>query len=97
MKSLQTILLRPLQTEKTSALHAQSGIVCFEVARDANKIEVRQAVEKLFSVKVREVRIVTVKRKPKTLGRYSGFRSAWRKAYVRLAPGQKTLEFFQGV
>lgn len=97
MKSPQTILVRPLQTEKTSAQHAASGIVCFEVARDANKIEVRQAVEQLFSVKVREVRIVTVKRKPKNLGRYRGFRSGWRKAYVRLAPGQKTLEFFQGV
>jgi large subunit ribosomal protein L23 len=97
MKNLQTILVRPLQTEKTSAQHAAFGIVCFEVARTANKIEVRQAVEKLFSVKVREVRIVTLKRKPKTLGRYSGFRPAWRKAYVRLAPGQKTLEFFQGV
>lgn len=97
MKNPQTVLLRPLQTEKTSAQHAASGIVCFEVARDANKIEVRKAVEHLFSVKVREVRIVTMKRKPKNLGRYQGFRPGWRKAYVRLAPGQKTLEFFQGV
>jgi len=97
MKNPQSILMRPLQTEKTSALHAASGIVCFEVARDANKIEIRRAVEQLFSVKVREVRIVTMKRKPKTLGRYRGYRPAWRKAYVRLAPGQKTLEFFQGV
>jgi large subunit ribosomal protein L23 len=97
MKSPQTVLLRPLQTEKTTAQHAASGIICFEVARGANKIEVRQAVEKLFAVKVREVRIVTMKRKPKTLGRYSGFRPAWRKAYVRLAEGQKVPEFFQGV
>jgi large subunit ribosomal protein L23 len=97
MKSPQTVLIRPLQTEKTTAQHAASGIICFEVARGSNKIEVRQAVEKLFAVKVREVRIVTMKRKPKTLGRYSGFRPAWRKAYVRLAEGQKAPEFFQGV
>ena len=97
MKPAQTIILRPLQTEKTTRLHAASNVVCFEVARDANKIEVRKAVETLFGVKVREVRIAVMKRKPKMLGRYKGYRPGWRKAYVRLAPGEKTIEFFQGV
>jgi large subunit ribosomal protein L23 len=97
MKSPQTILIRPLQTEKTSAQQAASGIICFEVARDANKIEVRRAVEQLISIKVREVRIVTMNRKPKYLGLYRGFRPGWRKAYVRLAADQKAPEFFQGV
>jgi large subunit ribosomal protein L23 len=97
MKTAQSIIIRPLQTEKTTRQHAESNIVCFEVARDANKIEVRKAVETLFSVKVKEVRIAVMKRKPKALGRYQGFRPGWRKAYVRLAPGEKTIEFFQGV
>jgi large subunit ribosomal protein L23 len=97
MKAPQNILIRPLQTEKTTKQHTATGTVCFEVARDANKIEVRKAIETLFGVKVKEVRIAVMKRKPKKLGRYTGFRPGWRKAYVRLAPGEKTLEFFQGV
>jgi len=97
MRAAQTIILRPLQTEKTTRQHDASNVVCFEVARDANKIEVRKAVETLFGVKVREVRIAVMKPKPKTLGRYRGYRPGWRKAYVRLAPGEKTIEFFQGV
>jgi large subunit ribosomal protein L23 len=97
MRTAQTILIRPLQTEKTTRQHAESNIVCFEVIRDANKIEVRKAVETLFGVKVKEVRIAVMKRKPKNLGRFQGFRPGWRKAYVRLAPGEKAIEFFQGV
>jgi large subunit ribosomal protein L23 len=97
MKAPQNILIRPLQTEKTTRQHTANNTVCFEVARDANKIEVRKAIETLFGVKVKEVRIAVMKPKPKKLGRYTGFRPGWRKAYVRLAPGEKTLEFFQGV
>ena len=71
--------------------------MCFQVARNANKIEVRQAVETLFEVKVVEVRVVNVRGKQRRFGRYTGHRPDWRKAYVRLAAGEKTIEFFDQV
>jgi len=92
----QEIILRPIQTEKSSNLKGLKNIVCFEVLRDANKIEVKKAVEKLFGVKVEEVKIVNLKRKPKAYGRYRGYRPGFKKAYVRLKEGEKTIEFFEG-
>jgi large subunit ribosomal protein L23 len=92
----QEIILRPIQTEKSSNLKGLKNIVCFEVLRNANKIEVKKAVEKLFGVKVEEVKIVNLKRKPKAYGRYRGYRPGFKKAYVRLKEGEKTIEFFEG-
>ncbi|NCO69366.1 MAG: 50S ribosomal protein L23 [Acidobacteria bacterium] len=97
MKDARDIVLRPLVTEKTADAKAQSNTVCFQVAVRANKIEVRQAVEKLFGVKVVEVRVVNVRGKQRRFGRYSGKRPDWRKAYVRLAAGEKTTAFFDQV
>ncbi len=92
------IILRPLITEKTTLMQERENTVCFEVDRRANKIEVRNAVEELFDVKVTEVHIVNRKGKP-TLryGRTVNHRPASRKAYVTLAEGSKTLEFFEGI
>ena len=92
----QRLVRRPLITEKATRMKEASNTVCFEVDRDANKIEVRRAVEKLFGVKVLDVRVANRQGKWKRMGRFVGQRRAWKKAYVRLAPDQK-IEFFEGV
>jgi large subunit ribosomal protein L23 len=92
----QELIRRPLITEKATRLKEGSNTVCFEVARTANKIEVRRAVETLFGVKVLDVRVANRQGKWKRMGRFLGQRKDWKKAYVRLAPGEK-LEFFEGV
>jgi len=91
------IIRRPLITEKSSMHRELANVIAFEVAANANKIEVRQAVEALFSVKVAEVRLFNVRGKMKRLGRNIGRRPNWRKAYVRLQDGEKAPEFFEGV
>jgi large subunit ribosomal protein L23 len=93
----QQVIRRPLITEKATRLKDASNTVCFEVARDANKIEIARAVEKLFGVKVAAVRVANREGKWKRMGRFVGRRKAWKKAYVRLAPGEKPIEFFEGV
>jgi large subunit ribosomal protein L23 len=92
----QHVIRRPLITEKSTRMKEGSNTICFEVARTANKIEVRRAVEKLFGVKVADVRVANRQGKWKRMGRFLGQRKAWKKAYVRLAPDQK-IEFFEGV
>ena len=92
------IILRPLITEKTTFMQERENTVCFEVDRRANKIMVRKAVEELFDVKVTGVHIVNRKGKPvMRYGRTVNHRPASRKAYVSLAEGSKTLEFFEGI
>jgi large subunit ribosomal protein L23 len=97
MKDPREIILRPIVTEKTADAKESTNTVCFQVARHANKIEVRQAVERLFNVKVVEVRVVNILGKTRRFGRFTGVRPDWRKAYVRLAAGEKTTEFFDQV
>ncbi len=92
----QYVIRRPLITEKSTHIKEGANTICFEVARTANKIEVGRAVEKLFGVKVVAVRVANRQGKWKRMGRFLGQRKAWKKAYVRLAPGQK-IEFFEGV
>jgi large subunit ribosomal protein L23 len=84
-------------TEKSTALTATQNVITFDVARDANKIEVRHAVETLFSVKVDAVRIVKVSGKIKKVGRSIGRAQDRKKAYVKLAAGQKPPALFEGV
>jgi large subunit ribosomal protein L23 len=95
MEPLQ-LIRRPLVSEKSTRLKEASNTVCFEVDRRANKIEIQRAVEKLFGVKVTDVRVANRKGKWKRMGRFLGQRKNWKKAYVRLAEGEK-LEFFEGV
>ena len=97
MKDPRTIIVRPIVTEKTADQKEATNTVCFEVARDANKIDIARAVQKLFGVKVVEVRVVNMHGKLRRWGRHSGYRPDWRKAYVRLAPGEQTTEFFDQV
>jgi large subunit ribosomal protein L23 len=97
MKARQ-IIMRPLITEKTTFMQERENTVCFEVDRRANKIMVRKAVEELFDVRVTGVHIVNRKGKPvMRYGRTVNHRPASRKAYVTLAEGSKTLEFFEGI
>ena len=95
MELLQ-LIRRPLISEKSTRLKEATNTVCFEVDRRANKIEIQRAVEKLFGVKVAGVRVANRRGKWKRMGRFLGQRKDWKKAYVRLAPGEK-LEFFEGV
>ncbi len=92
------IILRPIITEKTTFMQERENTVCFEVDRRANKIMVRKAVEELFDVKVTGVHMVNRKGKPTMrYGRTVSHRPSVRKAYVQLAEGSKTLEFFEGI
>jgi len=93
MRETYEIIKRPLITEKTSKLIEERKYT-FEVARDANKIEVKQAVEKAFEVKVTDVNIINERRKARKVGKYEGLRPAVRKAIVTLAEGQK-LDVFE--
>ena len=94
---LQEIIRRPLITEKSTELRDDKGVIAFEVARSANKIQVKHAVEIQFKVKVAEVRIANCHGKVRRQGRHSGRRPDWKKAYVRLAEGEKPIEFFEGM
>ena len=91
------IIRRPLVTEKSTTLREDSNIIAFEVDPKANKIQVKDAVEKLFNVKVEEVRLFNVRGKMKRMGRFEGKRRDWRKAYVRLKAGEKAPDFIEGV
>ena len=91
------IIRRPLVTEKSTILREEGNVLAFEVDPNANKIQVKSAVEELFKVKVEEVRLFNVRGKMKRLGRWEGKRRDWRKAYVRLKKGEKAPEFVEGV
>ncbi len=93
---MQDIIRRPLITEKTTLQRELANTYAFEVAMGANKIEVRKAVEAQFKVKVAEVRLARMHGKERRQGRYAGHRPDWKKAYVRLAEGEKAIEFFEG-
>ncbi|MGD8563658.1 MAG: 50S ribosomal protein L23 [Desulfarculaceae bacterium] len=95
MKDLKRVLRRPLITEKSTVAKETANQVVFEVDKRANKIEIRQAVEKIFNVQVLEVRTANFGGKKKRMGRQTGRRSDWKKAYVTLAPGHN-VEFFEG-
>jgi large subunit ribosomal protein L23 len=91
--NLHQIIRRPLVTEKGVAKKETERTLCFEVAPDANKTQVRQAVEKLFKVKVAEVRTSNLEGKLRRRGRFSGYRPDWKKAYVKLKDGEKVPDF----
>ena len=91
----QDVIRRPLITEKAT-LAGDQNVFAFEIARGANKIQVKQAVESQFKRRVAEVRIVAMHGKTRRQGRFSGRRPDWKKAYVRLAAGEKPIEFFEG-
>jgi large subunit ribosomal protein L23 len=87
------VIKRPLITEKAHDKREGERTLCFEVHPDANKIEIRQAVETVFRVKVADVRTTNFAGKLRRRGRFTGYASDWKKAYVRLAKGQKVPEY----
>jgi large subunit ribosomal protein L23 len=87
------VIRRPLITEKGQDKKDNERTLVFEVAAEANKTQVKQAVEKLFKVKVDDVRTATFEGKMRRRGRFTGYRSDWKKAYVKLKEGQKTPDF----
>lgn len=91
------VIRRPVITEKATLLKDDAHTLCFEVHRRASALDVRRAVETVFKVKVDDVRVMNVRGKRKRLGRFEGFRPSWKKAYVKLAPDQKMVEYFEGV
>lgn len=87
MHDMYKVIRRPIVTEKATALKAEANKVVFEVAGWSNKIEIRNAVEKIFSVKVTDVQTLRYRGKQKRMGRHVGFRQNWKKAVVSLAEG----------
>lgn len=94
MKNPRDIIRRPVITEKTSDFMAENKYV-FEVDKRSNKTEIKLAIENIFGVKVKKVNVVTMPAKPKSYGRYNGYKSAWKKAIVTLSEDSKTIEFFE--
>tara|TARA_B100000949_G_C14062603_1_gene358390 strand:- start:87 stop:377 length:291 start_codon:yes stop_codon:yes gene_type:complete len=90
------VIRRPIVTEKSSLLREDDHILVFEVAKGATKVDIKMAVERLFNTKVAKVRTAISHGKVKRQGRYFGQRPDWKKAYVRLKPGEKTPEFLEG-
>lgn len=90
------IIRRPLVTEKTTVAREGSLVVVFEVAVGATKVDIKRAVESLLGSKVASVRTQIMHGKIKRQGRYAGQRPDWKKAWVRLKPGEKVPEFLEG-
>lgn len=88
MKDIYQVIKRPLVTEKNTRQKDAFNQVAFEVDRRANRSEIKQAVEKLFKVKVLRVNLMQMEGKKKKVGRYLGQKPDWKKALVRLAPGE---------
>ena len=92
---IQDVLRHPLITEKSSIQRELQNVVTIAVDPGANSIQIKQAVETQFKVKVADVRIARVHGKVRRQGRFAGRRPDWKKAYVRLAEGEKPIEFFE--
>ena len=91
--NLYQVILKPLVTEKGVDKKDNERTLCFQVAPGANKTQVKAAVEKLFKVKVEEVRTANFEGKLRRRGKFAGYRPEWKKAYVRLKADQKVPEF----
>ncbi len=91
--NIHEVIVRPVVTEKGVEKKDNERTLCFEVSAGANKTQVKAAVEKLFKVKVQEVRTATFEGKMRRRGRFVGYRPDWKKAYVKLKAGQKVPDF----
>ena len=92
MKHIREIIIAPLISEKSTHLKMNNNSYVFRVSINANKIEIRQAIEKIFNVKVEKVNTIRQKGKIKTMGRYSGKKPDWKKAIVKLKKGDSIAE-----
>ena len=96
MKSPYDIIKRPVITEQ-SMEKVDKKVYVFEVAKDANKIEICKAIEEIFGVEVAKVNTINVLGKEKRMGVHTGYRADWKKAIVRLKDSSKTIEIFEGM
>ena len=96
MKPIYEIIKRPLLTEKGTILQDEQNTYCFEVGISANKLEIKDAIEEIFDVKVAAVRTAVVRGKVRRFGRRLGKRPNWKKAYVKLT-GDKQLDLLNPV
>jgi len=97
MRTSYDVILRPIISEQSTE-HVDLKKYVFEVARDANKIEIKKAIEEIFGVEVIKVTTLNMKGKKKRMGRHpEGSRSDWKKAVVKLSDSSKTIEFFEGL
>lgn len=96
MKTAYDVILKPVITE-ASIQNMHQRKYTFRVANDANKTEIRKAVEEIFGVQVERVTTISMKRKPKRMGYHRGYTSAWKKAIVKLTDDSKTIEFFDSL
>lgn len=87
------VIIRPIITEKGLTLKESRRTLCFEVRNSASKRQIQEAIERIFKVKVDEVRTLKVLGKMRRRGRYSGYRPDWKKAYVTLREGEKMIEY----
>jgi large subunit ribosomal protein L23 len=94
---LYQVIRRPIITEKGLGVKETQHTVVFEVARDATKTEIKEAVQRVFKVKVDHVRTAIFHGKMRRRGRAEGFRRDWKKAYVKLAPGEKMIEYAESL
>ena len=97
MNRKQDVLRLPVITEKSTHIKDNFRTLTFKVSRNANKQDIKEAVEKIFKVKVESVRTATFHGKIRRQGRFSGHRPDWKKAYVTLKEGEKMIEFSQAV
>ena len=95
MKSPYLILQKPIVTEKSLDIKERHGTLCFQVAPEASKIEIKEAVQRLFKVKVASVHTSGYAGKMRRRGRTFGFRPDWKKAYVKLKAGEKVPEYVE--
>ena len=93
MSGIYDVIKRPIITEKGLTLKEQDRTLCFEVSDNASKTQIQEAVERIFKVKVKQVRTMTVPGKERRRGKYSGYRADWKKAYVTLREGEKMIEY----
>ena len=97
MKSAYQIIRRPVITEKGLGVKETESTLVFEVASKATKTEIREAVQTIFKVKVDSVRTSNFQGKERRRGRFAGYRPDWKKAYVKLKPGEKMPEYAQNL
>jgi large subunit ribosomal protein L23 len=97
MKSAYQIIRKPVITEKGLAVKETEGTLVFQVAPDATKTEIKQAVQTIFKVKVDSVRTANFPGKERRRGKFAGYRPDWKKAYVKLKSGEKMPEYAQNL
>lgn len=93
MATLYEVIKKPLVTEKGVTKKESERTLCFEVAADATKTDIRNAIQTLFKVKVADVRTSTTAGKLRRRGKFAGYRPDWKKAYVKLKAGEKVPEY----